>query len=164
MAKRIESHTDLTIYSKAFGVAMDVFKASKSFPKEELYSLTDQVRKSSRSVCANLAEAWRKRCYVAAFCSKLNDAEAETGETQVWIQFAVHCGYMKKPQAARLYEICNEVIRICVAMRHEPEKWCIPPRPKTANSRRNGQHNGATASVPLSPSPISPTLHRRKSL
>ena len=74
---------------------MKIFQKSKSFPKEECYSLTDQVRRSSRSVCANLAEAWRKRRYEASFLSKLSDAEAEGAETQVWLEFAVQCGYLE---------------------------------------------------------------------
>jgi len=83
MAKKIQNHADLQVYQKAFETAQKIFKLSKSFPKEETYSLTDQVRRSSRSVCANLAEAWRKRRYEAAFISKLSDSEAEAAETQV---------------------------------------------------------------------------------
>ena len=101
--KRILKHTELDVYKKAFKVAMDLFQASKKFPVEERYSLTDQVRRSSRSVCANLAEAWRKRRYPAAFKSKLNDSESEAAETQVWIQFAVECEYLKRDLARQLY-------------------------------------------------------------
>jgi four helix bundle protein len=82
MGKKIVSHTDLAVYRKSFDVAMDIFRLSKSFPKEETYSLTDQIRRASRSVSANLGEAWRKRRYEAAFVSKLNDAESEAGETK----------------------------------------------------------------------------------
>ena len=89
---KIQEHTDLEVYKKAFDTAMLIFEASKKFPREETYSLTDQIRRSSRSVCANLAEAWRKRRYKAAFISKLSDAESEAAETQVWIEFAVRCG------------------------------------------------------------------------
>jgi four helix bundle protein len=89
---RIQKYTELEVYKKAFAVAMEVFHASKAFPKEETYSPTDQVRRSSRSVCANMAEAWRKRRYEAAFISKLSDCESEAAETQVWLQFAVECG------------------------------------------------------------------------
>ena len=81
---KITRHTELDVYKKAFDAAMRVFRNSKEFPKEELYSLVDQMRRSSRSVCANLAEAWRKRRYEAAFISKLSDSEAEAAETQVW--------------------------------------------------------------------------------
>ena len=94
MGNRITRHTELQVYQRAFEAAMVVFGFTKGFPKEEVYSLTDQVRRSSRSVCANLTEAWRKRRYPAAFVSKLNDAEAEAAETQTWIEFAVRCEYI----------------------------------------------------------------------
>jgi four helix bundle protein len=92
MNTKIVTHRDLEVYCKAFEAVMSIFEASKAFPKEETYSLTDQVRRSSRSVCANLAEGWRKRRYAGAFVSKLSDAEAEAAETQVWLEFAVKCG------------------------------------------------------------------------
>ena len=82
----IKTHEDLAVYQLAFSAAMTILKISKKFPVEEKYSLTDQIRRSSRSVCANLAEAWRKRRYEAAFISKLNDCEAEAAETQVWLK------------------------------------------------------------------------------
>ena len=90
---KIVRHNDLEVYQHAVEAAMRIFQASKSFPKEETYSLTDQIRRSSRSVCANLAEAWRKRRYKAAFISKLSDVEGEAAETQVWIEFAARCAY-----------------------------------------------------------------------
>ncbi len=88
MAKKILAHYDIEAYKKAFKTAMDIFDLSKTFPKEEKYSLTDQIRRASRSVCANIAESWRKRRYEAAFISKLSDAEAEAAETQTWLAFA----------------------------------------------------------------------------
>src|SRR5216684_8136925 len=91
--KMIVRHQDMDVYKKAFEAAMHVFELSKRFPKEETYSMTDQIRRSSRSVCANLAEAWRKRRYEAAFISKLSDAEAEAAETQVWTEVTLRCGY-----------------------------------------------------------------------
>ena len=103
MAGKIENHTDLQVYQKAFEAAMQIFELSKSFPKEETYSLTDQIRRSSRSVCANLAEGWRKRRYQAMFISKLADAEGEAAETQVWLEFAVKCKYLKREEATSLY-------------------------------------------------------------
>ena len=93
MGKMVQSHTELESYRKAFEAAMNLFERSKAFPKEETYSLTDQVRRSSRSVCANLAEAWRRRRYRAAFINKLNECEGEAAETQTWIEFAVRCNY-----------------------------------------------------------------------
>jgi four helix bundle protein len=130
MAGKIENHTDLQVYQKAFEAAMQIFELSKSFPKEETYSLTDQVCRSSRSVCANLAEGWRKRRYQAMFISKLADAEGEAAETQVWLEFAVKCKYMKREEAASLYATYREVIGMLVSMIHQPEKWVI--RRKTA--------------------------------
>src|SRR5437016_11607801 len=98
---KIRSHRELDVYCRAFDLAMDVFEQSKTFPREETYSLTDQIRRSSRSICANLAEAWRKRRYEGAFVAKLSDAETETAETQVWLEFAVKCGYVERTVAAR---------------------------------------------------------------
>src|SRR5580658_1854097 len=115
MAK-ITGHRDLDVYRKAFEAAIKIFKLSKEFPKEETYSLTDQIRRSSRSVCANLAEAWRKRRYEAAFISKLSDSEAETAETQVWVEFAVKCGYLDRKSGVVLYQTYDEVLRMLVAM------------------------------------------------
>src|SRR2546422_525222 len=93
------SHTELDVFKRAFAVSMKLFEFSKKFPSEEKYSLTDQVRRSSRSVSSNLAEAWRKRRYEAAFISKLNDCEGEAAETQVWIQYAVECQYLDRDAA-----------------------------------------------------------------
>ena len=104
---------------------MDLFDLSKSFPKEETYSLTDQIRRSSRSVCANLAEAWRKRRYEAAFISKLSDSESEAAETQVWIEFAVKCDYLNRDRAETLYRSYDEILRTLVGMITHPETWVI---------------------------------------
>ena len=118
---KIRQHTDLEVYKKAFDGAMLIFELSKAFPNEETYSLTDQVRRSSRSACANLAEAWRKRRYKAAFVSKLSDAESEAAETQVRIEFALKCGYLKADQTVPLYQIYDEVLRMLVAMINKPQ-------------------------------------------
>lgn len=123
--KKVCSHFDRDVYAKAFDAAMQLFEASKQFPKEERYSLTDQIRRSSRSVCANLAEAWRKRRYEGHFLSKLTDAEGETGETQTWIQFAVKCGYLTRPTAVELHKQYEQVLRMLVAMAKRPEVWVI---------------------------------------
>jgi four helix bundle protein len=122
---KIQSHHDLHVYQKAFATAMDLFEQSKSFPKEETYSLTDQLRRSSRSVCANLAEAWRKRRYQAAFISKLSDSECESAETQVWIEFAVKCGYLDRDLAEGFYCTYDEILRTLVGMITHPETWVI---------------------------------------
>ena len=125
MGKRIQTHRELEVYQKAFDAAMRIYELSKSFPKEETYSLTDQIRRSSRGVCANLAEAWRKRRYEAAFISKLSDAEAEAAETQVWLEFAVKCKYLNRDEAAALYKTYDEIIRTVVGMITHPETWVI---------------------------------------
>src|SRR5215204_1576055 len=99
----VKSHEELEVYKMAFGAAMKIYEVSKRFPSEEKYSLTDQIRRASRSVCAGLAEAWRRRRYEAAFVSKLNECEAEAAETQVWLRFAHHSGYMDPDTAKALY-------------------------------------------------------------
>jgi len=132
MTKMVQSHWKLEVFKKAFAVASSLTEVSRTFPKEEMYSLTSQMRRSARSVCANLAEAWRKRCYIAAFVSKLSDAEGEAAETQVWIQFAVKCNYMDRAVADRHFRECEEVIRILVSMRMHAKDWAFaePKRPR----------------------------------
>jgi len=122
---KITRHTELDVYKKSFDVAMRVFYVSQAFPKEERYSLVDQIRRSSRSVCANLAEAWRKRRYRAAFVSKLSDGEAEACETQVWLQFAVECKYLEREPARQFYSDYDDVISMIVHMINNPAKWII---------------------------------------
>jgi four helix bundle protein len=122
---KIQSHRDLQVFQKAFATAMELFELSKGFPKEETYSLTDQVRRSSRSVGANLAEAWRKRRYQAAFICKLSDGESEAAETHVWIEFAVKCKYLDRDRAEPLYRAYDEILRTLVGMITHPETWVI---------------------------------------
>ena len=104
---------------------MMIFQAAKKFPKEETYSLTDQVRRSSRSVCANLAEAWRKCRYKAAFIAKLSDAESEAAKTQVWIECTVKCGYLTRDEGIRLHRTYDEIVRMLVAMINRAQSWLI---------------------------------------
>ena len=125
MAKRIVRHTDLNVYKRAYAAAQQVFQLSKSFPKSEQYSLTDQIRRCSRSVCGNMAEAWRKRRYRSAFVSKLSDSEGEAAETQVWLQFAVDCGYIKRDDAAEVYREYDAVVSMLVAMINCPDDWTL---------------------------------------
>jgi four helix bundle protein len=122
---KIQQHTDLQVYKKAFDAAMLIFQESKKFQREETYSLTDQIRRSSRSVCANLAEAWRKRRYKAAFIAKLSDAESEAAETQVWIEFAVACVYLKRDRIDLFCQAYDEILRMLVAMINRPQSWVI---------------------------------------
>lgn len=107
---------------------MKVFEISKSFPSEEKYSLIDQVRRSSRSVSANIAEAWRKRRYPASFVSKLNDSEAEAAETQTWLQFAVECGYANAEATRELYAEYDSIIAMLVNMQNHPDDWSLAKR------------------------------------
>ncbi len=122
---RINSHEDLEVYQIAFQLTMRVFEVSKGFPREETYSLTDQVRRAFRSVCANIAEGWRKRRYSAAFVSKLSDAETEAAETQVWIRFAVACGYLPAHVGDEIRGEYDRVIGKLVKMITYPEEWVL---------------------------------------
>ena len=123
---RIVRHQDLNVYKKAFDSAMVIFDLSKTFPREETYSLTDQIRRCSRSVCANLAEAWRKRRYEAAFVSKLNDSEGEAAETQTWIEFAVKCRYIGRERGRELFRAYDEVIAMLLSMGNNSRGWVMP--------------------------------------
>jgi four helix bundle protein len=122
---RIESYKDLRVFQNAMDRAMQIFELTKSFPAEEKYSMTDQMRRSSRSVCSNTAEAWRKRRYRAAFISKLSDAEGEACETQVWIEFARRCGYLEDDICDELDSAYDQILGQLVKMINEPEKWLI---------------------------------------
>jgi four helix bundle protein len=126
---KIVKHNDLEVYKRAMDAAMVIFEASKRVPKEEAYSLTDQIRRSSRSVCANLAEAWRKRRYRGAFVSKLSDVEGEAAETEVWIELATRCAYLPREQADTLYCDYESIIRTIVGTINHPETWLICDSP-----------------------------------
>jgi four helix bundle protein len=125
---KVTRHTDLEVYQRAFAAAMEVFRLSKTFPAEEKYSLTDQGRRSSRSVAANISEAWRKRRYSASFVSKLNDAEGEAAETQTWPQFAVECVYANAENTRAIYSEYDSIIGMLVNMQNHPEQWCLTKR------------------------------------
>nr|MDZ8058413.1 four helix bundle protein [Nostoc sp. EkiNYC01] len=120
-----KNHRDLEVYQMAFNTAMQIFELSKKFPVEEKYSLTDQIRRASRSVCANFAEAWRKRRYEGAFIAKLSDSEAEAAETQTWIEFAVQCHYIDVETGRNLYKAYNSILGMLVTMIHNSDKWII---------------------------------------
>ena len=123
MSKRVINHTDLEVYQHAFDMAMHIFELSKSFPKEETYSLTDQIRRSSRSVCSCLAEAHRKRLYKAHFVSKVSDADMENAETQTWLEFALACQYITQKEHVELLNSSEEVGRLLSHMINNPEKY-----------------------------------------
>jgi|SRR5207302_7667343 len=125
MRENIDSYKQLRVYQNAMNSAMDIYHLSKEFPREERYSLTDQVRRSSRSVCANIAEAWRKRRYQAAFIAKLSDALSEASETQVWIDFSLRCGYVGTSVADRLDQHYNVILSQLVVMTQKSSDWLI---------------------------------------
>lgn len=120
---KIRTHEDLQVFQLAFSASMQIFEISKEFPKEEKYSLTDQIRRSSRSVCANLAEAFRKRRYPKYFVSKLMDCEGEASETQVWLLYAFRCNYINQEVKGELFEKYNAILGKLVIMGQQPEKW-----------------------------------------
>jgi len=119
------SFKKLLSYQKAFDLSMEIFELSKSFPKEETYSLTDQIRRSSRSVCANIAEAYRKRLYPKHFISKLSDSDSENSETQVWIDFSFSCNYINSEQQQNLSTKSIEVGKLINFMINFPEKFGV---------------------------------------
>lgn len=120
------------------------FQPNQELPREELYSLTDQIRRSSRSVCSNVAEGWRKRIYQAAFCNKLSDAEAKAAETQAWIEFSVRCQYLNRNTGVRLYVAYDRILAMLVSMRNELQKWILP----------SGKRKRRKSLIPFSLSPF----------
>ena len=124
----IRHYRDLNVYQNAMDWIVRIFELTKSLPSEERYSLTDQIRRSSRSVCANLGEAWRKRRYEAAFVSKLSDAETEAAETQVHAEVAWRCGYFSEAQCQEIDAAYDQIISQIVKMASQPEKWLIRRR------------------------------------
>ena len=121
----IKSHRELKVYQLAFKNAMKIYEISKTFPKKETYSLTNQIRRSSRSVCSNIAEAFRRRKYPKSFSSKLNESEAEAAETQNWLDFAFECNYILEGTLHSLDKECDIIIGMLVNMQRHPDKWGI---------------------------------------
>jgi len=121
----IQSHKDLQVWQDALAAAMDIFHMTKTFPAEEKYSLVDQIRRSSRSVAANISEAWRKRRYEAAFISKLNDSEAEASETQTWIEVALRCSYIDRETAENMDKKYEHILTRLVTMSRDAENWTL---------------------------------------
>lgn len=122
----VEHFRDLRIYQLAFESAMQIFELSGKWPKEEAYSLASQIRRSSRGVCANIAEAWRKRRYIAHFVSKLTDADSEAAETETWLSFALGCGYLLEADFRGLYRNYEGISGGLVKMMTDPQRWCGP--------------------------------------
>jgi len=123
--EKIRTHKDLRVYQLSFEVGMEVFRISRIFPREEVYSLTDQIRRSSRSVSGNLAEAWRKRRYPKSFVSKLSDVKGEAAETQVWLDYALACDYISEEQYAPLFKKYDSILGMTVTMITNHEKWTL---------------------------------------
>ena len=121
--ERIQTHRDLKVYQLAFEVGMDIFNMTKYFPKEETFSLTDQIRRSSRSVSGNIAEAFRKRRYPKAFISKLSDAEREAAESQVWLDYSLKCGYINKQTHKSLNDKYDHILAMIIKMVKTSHKW-----------------------------------------
>lgn len=121
----VDSFKQLRVYQAAFRAATELFELSKGWPTSEKYALTDQVRRSSRSVCANIAEAWFKRRYPRHFVSKLSDAGSEAAETLVWIDFAVYCGYLSPDEGDRFEQSYRAISGGLVKMMAKPEQWCV---------------------------------------
>lgn len=124
-----QGYKDLIVYKKAYSAAMEIFKETRSFPKEELYSLTDQVRRSSRSVCANMAEAYRKRLYPKHFVSKLSDSDGECAETMVHLDFAKDCGYLDEEKHKLIIEEYLQLGKMLGSMMNSPEKFSVNKLP-----------------------------------
>jgi four helix bundle protein len=124
----IRHFRELDVYQNGMNLLMQIFELTKRWPSEERFNLTDQIRRSSRSVCTNLAEAWRKRRYKAAFISKLSDAETEAAETQVHIEVAHRCGYCNDQTFAEIDAAYEKVLGQIIRMTDQPEKWLIKPR------------------------------------
>ncbi len=122
---RIRHFRDLEVYQRAFQLAMTIFELTKRFPAEERYSLVDQVRRSSRAVCSNLSEAWRKRKYAAVFQNKLTDAMQEASETQSWLEFSFACNYINQDLFNNLDKECEEIISMLNAMEKNADKFCF---------------------------------------
>lgn len=120
---QINTHKDLTVYQLAFKSALEIHEMSKSFPKEERYALTDQIRRSSRSVCANIAEAYRNRKYKKAFVAKLIICISEASETITWLDFAFSFNYLEKEKHTKLVQLYDHIVGKLVNMSRQPEKW-----------------------------------------
>ncbi|MFA5820049.1 MAG: four helix bundle protein [Bacteroidales bacterium] len=123
--EKIKTHKDLKVFALSFEAGMEVFEISKLFPKEEMYSLTDQIRRSSRSVSGNIAEAFRKRRYPKSFIVKLSDSEGEAAETQVWLDYALACNYLDKDRHVKLFDKYDHIIAMIVNMINKPENWSL---------------------------------------
>ena len=125
MSEKIKTHKELIVFQLSFEAGMEIFRMTKSFPKEEMYSLTDQIRRSSRSVSGNLAEAFRKRRYPKSFIAKLSDSEGEAAETQVWLDYSLECKYINKETHVLINDKYDHIQAMIVKMIQKPENWSL---------------------------------------
>lgn len=123
--KMIKYHWELDVYKLAVDSAMEIFELTKTFPPEERYSLTDQIRRASRSVSVQIAEGWRRRKYEAVFVNKLNESEGEAAETQGWLEYAVKCGYLNRNTGRQIHRAYDRVLGKLVTMGNHPKRWIL---------------------------------------
>ena len=123
--KDIRHFRDLEVYKRAFAAAMEIFELTKDFPADEKYSLVDQIRRASRSVCANLAEGWRKRKYIAVFKNKVTDSMQEASETQCWLEFSLACDYIQRPVFDKLDNEYEQIIAMLNSLEMNAQKFCF---------------------------------------
>ena len=158
----IKNYDELRVFQNAMEACMKIFELTKIFPREERYSLVDQIRRSSRSVCANLAEAWRRRRYQGAFEAKLNDSESEAAETQVWLDIATRCGYLEKGQAESLNATYNQIVAQIVTMLQFSERWVLKDASASPRSKSGSLPRSLPPHHPISPEPDLPVVSDRR--
>ena len=164
---KVDDYKELRVYKLAFDSAMEIFELSRRWPSEERFSLTDQIRRSSRSVCTNLAEAWRKRRYEAAVISKLSDSDGEAAETEVHLDFALHCGYLAADKHAKLRDYYDHSCRQLTKMLKDSTAWCgsgcelreVPPEYVVEASERE-ERGSVQNTLPRSDAPPAPNAPR----
>ena len=125
MTKFVQDFSDLNVYKNAMEAAVDIYETTKAFPPEEKYSMVSQIRRSSRSVCANIAEAWMKRLYRAAFVAKLSDSLSEAAETIVWLEMAERCLYIRREKRTQLENLYREIIAQLIKMTNQADQWLV---------------------------------------
>ena len=123
--EKVRTHKDLRVFALSFEAGMEVYEITKLFPKEEMYSLTDQIRRSSRSVSGNIGEAFRKRRYPKSFVAKLSDSEGEAAETQIWLDYALACNYLNAEQHKKLFDKYDHILAMIVTMINKPDSWSL---------------------------------------
>ncbi len=124
-SRKITHHWELDVCKLSIEVAIQIFELSRKFPREEMYSLTDQMRRSSRSVSGHISEGWRRRRYEATFCDKLNGGEGEAAETQTWIEYSVRCGYLTAKVGRELHRAYDHILGKLVKMQANPKPWLL---------------------------------------